>query len=252
MSPRRIEPRFVERVWGRTDLAPLYGKHDKPIGEVWFQVSDEFPLLVKFLFTRERLSIQVHPDDVPGARGKTEMWHILAAEPGATIALGLKESVTKERLRESLKDGSIEDLVEWVPVKAGDTLYAAAGTIHAIGGGIVLCEIQQNSDCTYRLWDYGRPRELHIDQGVAVCETGPCDGFRELPVVAKHFITDLIDPEAPSGLSVEHLLVTVEGTGSIGGLPYEPGQVWHIPADYGLVEIEPATPSRILRTRCGG
>lgn len=252
MSPRRIEPEFVERVWGRKDLAPLYGTRDKPIGEVWFQVSNEFPLLVKFLFTSERLSIQVHPDDRPGERGKTEMWHILDADPGATIALGFKQPVTKERLRESLADGSIESLVEWVPVKRGDTLFVCAGTVHAIGGGIVLCEIQQNSDCTYRLCDYGRGRELHIEQALAVADTGQCDGFRQLPVVAKHFITDVIEPDSPSGLAVEHLLITIEGTGSIAGAPYGPGQVWYIPAGYGLVDIQTSTHSRILRTRCGG
>ena len=252
MSLRRIEPQFVERVWGRTDLAPLYGKQDRRIGEVWFQISDDFPLLVKFLFTSERLSIQVHPDDQPGARGKTEMWHILLAERGATIALGFREPVTKDQLRGSLADGSIEKLVEWTPVKAGDTLYAAAGTVHAIGGGIVLCEIQQNSDCTYRLWDYGRPRELHVEQGVAAADLKPCDGFRQLPVVAKHFVTDVIEADGPSGLPGEHLLIALEGTGSIGGIPYTAGEVWYVPAGYGLVEVRSDTPSRILRTRCGG
>jgi mannose-6-phosphate isomerase len=252
MSLRRLEPKYVERVWGRTDLAPLYGKQDRCIGEVWFQVSDDFPLLVKFLFTSERLSIQVHPGDQPGARGKTEMWHILLAEPGATIALGFREPVTKDQLRSSLADGSIEQLVDWVPVKEGDTLYAGAGTVHAIGGGIVLCEIQQNSDCTYRLWDYGRPRELHIDAGLACASTGPCDGFRQLPVVAEHFITDVIEADGPSGLPGEHLLITLEGTGKIAGLPYRAGEVWYVPAGYGLVEVASDGPSRILRTRCGG
>lgn len=252
MTPRRIEPRFVERVWGRTDLSPLYGPQDKRIGEVWFDVGPEFPLLVKFLFTSERLSIQVHPDDRPGERGKTEMWHILSADEGATIALGFKQELTKDQLRASLADGSVEQLVAWVPVKRGDTLYAAAGTVHAIGGGIVLCEIQQNSDCTFRLWDYGRPRELHIEQGVAVSDTGPSDGFRQLPVVARHFITEELEPDSPSGLEVEHLLIVLEGTGSFDGQTYEPGEVWLIPAGYGLVEIQPSTTSRILRTRYGG
>lgn len=251
MSLHRIEPKFVERVWGRTDLAPLYGKQDKRIGEVWFQLADEFPVLVKFLFTSERLSIQVHPDDRPGERGKTEMWHILFAEPDSTIALGFKESITRDQLRSSLKDGSVEDLVKWVPVKAGDTLYASAGTVHAIGAGIVLCEIQQNSDCTYRLWDYGRPRELHIEEGVAVSDTDVYEGFRQLPVVARHFITDVVEPDAPSGLPGEYLLITLSGSGTIAGMPFQPGEVWYVPADYGLVEIQSDGPTQVLRTRYG-
>jgi mannose-6-phosphate isomerase len=252
MSLRRIEPGFVERVWGRTDLAPLFGKQNRRIGEVWFSVGPEFPLLVKFLFTSERLSVQVHPDDQPGHRGKTEMWHILAADPGSTIALGFRQPVTREQLRNSLADGSIEGLLQWLPVKAGDTLYACAGTVHAIGGGIVLCEIQQNSDCTYRLWDYGRPRELHIEQGVAVADTNSCDGFRQLPVVAKHFVTDEIEPNSPSGLPGEYLLITLEGNGVLEGTPYAPGEVWYVPAGYGLIEPQSHGPSRIIRTRCGG
>jgi mannose-6-phosphate isomerase len=251
MKVRRIEPKFDERVWGRTDLRPFYGSFGKPVGEVRFDVRDDFPLLVKFIFTDERLSVQVHPDDTPGARGKTEMWHILDAAPNATVGLGFREPVTERQLRAAIEDGSVESLIEWVPVQAGDTLYTPARTVHAIGAGIVLCEIQQNSDCTYRLWDYNRGRELHIEQGLAVCDTGVCDGFRQLPVVTKHFITDEIDPEAPSGLEVEHLLITLAGSGMIDGSPYRAGEVWHVPAGFGLVDIQPAAPSRIIRTRCG-
>ena len=115
---------------------------------------------MKLLFTSERLSVQVHPDDgEDGPRGKTEMWHILEAEPGAAIALGFREPITRERLREATRTGEIERLLNWMPVKAGETYFTPAHTVHAIGAGIVLCEIQQNSDVTYRLWDYGRPRE---------------------------------------------------------------------------------------------
>src|SRR5262245_29137069 len=167
MSVRRLEPKFVERVWGTTDLSPLFPDQHRKIGEVWFDAGPAFPLLTKFLFTSAKLSIQVHPDDayaqvVENSRGKSEMWHILSAKPHSTIALGFREPVTQEQLRISIADGSVEELLNWVPVKAGDTYYAAAGTVHAIGAGISLCEIQQNSDVTYRLYDYGRPRELHL------------------------------------------------------------------------------------------
>ena len=117
--------------------------------------------------------MQVHPDDgEDGPRGKTEMWHILEAEPGATIALGFREPMTRERLLESTRTGEIEQLVNWIPVKAGETYFTPAHTVHAIGAGIVLCEIQQNSDVTYRLWDYGRPRAIHVEQAVPICGPG--------------------------------------------------------------------------------
>ena len=106
------------------------------------------------------------------------MWHILSAKPGSTIALGFKEALTKEQLRSAIEDKRVEDLLNWVPVKADDTYYAEAGTVHAIGGGITLCEIQQNSDVTYRLYDYNRGRELHLEKGIAVSSTLPYQGAR--------------------------------------------------------------------------
>ena len=128
------------------------------------------PLLVKLLFTSDNLSVQVHPGDAyarehHNSRGKTEMWHILRAEPEAKIALGLRERVTPERLREAAQSGEIMELLNWVPARPGDTFFVPAGTIHAIGGGLALCEMQQHSDITYRLYDYGRPRELHLEHG---------------------------------------------------------------------------------------
>ena len=161
-----------------------------------------FPLLVKLLFTAERLSVQVHPaDGEDGPLGKTEMWHILDAEPGASIAVGFREPLTRERLRESTRTGEIEELLHWIPVKSGETYFTPAHTVHAIGAGIVLCEIQQNSDVTYRLWDYGRPRELHIDQAVAVADLGvgagavmplPVAPGREELVRSPYFVTEFV------------------------------------------------------------
>jgi len=172
-KPIRLTPSLRERVWGKTRLAPWYPDSTAPIGEAWFLSDRELPLLVKWIFTDERLSVQVHPDDgEDGPRGKTEMWHILEAAPGATIAMGFREPVKREQLWEATRTGEVEQLLHWTPVKAGETYFIPAHTVHAIGAGIVLCEIQQNSDVTYRLWDYGRPREIHVEKAVPLCDLG--------------------------------------------------------------------------------
>src|SRR5262249_13298778 len=135
----------------------------------------------KFLFTSERLSIQVHPDD-PAARaaghprGKDEAWLVLGADAGATIGLGLTHAVSREALRAAALDGSVEGLIDWRPVQTGDCFYSPAGTIHALGAGLTVLEIQQNLDLTYRLYDYGRPRELHLDEALAVADLSPGRG----------------------------------------------------------------------------
>jgi mannose-6-phosphate isomerase len=179
---RRLPRRHVERIWGRRDLsgpfAPPPGARAEPIGEIWFEGAPGAELLVKYLFTAERLSIQVHPDDAAARaagypRGKDEAWVILAAEPDATIALGTKQAMSKDALRAASLDGSIEQLLDWKPVRTGDFYYSPAGTIHAIGGGLALIEVQQHLDLTYRLYDYGRPRELHLDEAVAVADPAP-------------------------------------------------------------------------------
>jgi len=178
---RPLPRRHVERVWGRRDLAgpfqPPPGASE-PIGEIWFEDSPEAALLVKYLFTSERLSIQVHPDDEAArargyARGKDEAWYVVAAEPGAVIGLGLTRAVSREALAAAALDGSIEELLDWRPVAAGEFFYSPAGTVHAIGAGLSLVEIQQNLDLTYRLYDYGRPRELHVEDAVAVADPRP-------------------------------------------------------------------------------
>ncbi len=173
----------VEKPWGRHTLWPGFpdpAKDGDPIGEIWFQSpGDAVPdLLIKYLFTSEKLSVQVHPNDEQAhaaglPRGKDECWVILDAEPDSTIALGTKAPTTREALKAAALDGSIEGLLDWKPVKAGDFFYSGSGTIHAIGAGITLIEVQQNSETTYRLYDYGRPRELHLEQGIAVAEPVP-------------------------------------------------------------------------------
>lgn len=182
MGLRRLPRRHVERVWGRRDLAGPFAPPPEagaePIGEIWFEDEADAALLVKYLFTAERLSIQVHPDDAAARarglpRGKDEAWYVIAAEPDAVIGIGLTHEVPPEALRAAALDGSIERLLDWRAVAAGDVFYSPAGTVHAIGAGLALIEIQQNLDLTYRLYDYGRPRALHVDEAVAVADPGP-------------------------------------------------------------------------------
>jgi len=206
LYPLLLIPSFDERPWGVRDLRPVYTRVVKePIGESWLTwgnnvvangpfngrtlgdlaqqyrrelvgtvapYEDRFPLLVKFLFTADKLSVQVHPDDEAARRvgepfGKTECWYVLEAKPGAQVALGLKHGVSVEDFRHAVAGVEAEQLLNWMEVNPGDMLYVAAGTVHTIGGGLVLLETQQASDVTYRLYDYGRPRELHIGQGMA-------------------------------------------------------------------------------------
>ena len=207
LYPIRLAPEFVARIWGTRDLSPIFGEvpGTEPIGEVWLTgdeckaangplagtplgelarrfgrelvgqmapQADRFPLLVKFLFPREKLSVQVHPDDelarqVGQPSGKTECWYVLDAKPGAKIGLGLKPGTTKEDFERAIREVRAEELLNWIEVKPGEMYYVDAGTVHAIGPGSVLVETQQNSDTTYRLYDYGRPRELHVEQGMA-------------------------------------------------------------------------------------
>jgi mannose-6-phosphate isomerase len=206
LYPLRLHPEFYERVWGANSLAPIYSREitGSPIGEVWLTgdnckiangplagtplgelsrqfgrellgaaVRDcsRFPLLIKFLFPKDKLSVQVHPDDETAARigqpcGKTECWYVLQAEPGAQIGLGLKPGTTKSEVERAIRETRMEQLLNWIQLQAGDLIYVDAGTVHAIGPGSVIVEIQQNSDTTFRLYDYGRPRELHIDAGI--------------------------------------------------------------------------------------
>jgi len=206
LYPLLLHPQFHERVWGARSLAPIYSHEitGAPIGEAWLtgdaclvangplkghslgDLSREFgadligpgakdtarfPLLIKFLFPNDKLSVQVHPDD-DGARmvgqncGKTECWYILSAEQGAQVGLGLKPGTTKAEVEKAIRETRMEELLNWVDVRAGDMIYVDAGTVHAIGPGAVIVETQQNSDTTYRLYDYGRPRELHIEAGL--------------------------------------------------------------------------------------
>jgi len=194
----KLERLYVEKPWGRTDLPPMFGAPAcKRIGEVWFTGGGDLPLLAKYIFTSERLSIQVHPNDEEARErglkeGKSECWTIVDAVPGARLGLGLKRGVSKDELRSAALDGSIEALMDWRPVRSGDFIFVPSGTIHAIGAGISLLEFQQNSDVTYRLFDYGRPRELHLDDGIAVSKPlpFPADLVQHLSVGEERILVD--------------------------------------------------------------
>ena len=171
-----LPTRSVAKPWGQDILpAPFIAPPGERIGEVWFEPPAALPqLLVKYIFTSEALSVQVHPSDaqLPG-HGKEECWLVIDAEPGAKLGIGFREAIGEEGMRKAALDGSIENLLEWYPVKAGDFFYIPANTVHAIGAGVSLIEVQQTSEVTYRLYDYGRPRELHLDEGLAVAKGAP-------------------------------------------------------------------------------
>jgi len=177
MSALTLLPRIaVEKPWGRTALpAPFTAAPDSKIGEIWFDPPEALrALLVKYIITSENLSVQVHPSDAQtlragqGTQGKEECWLVIEAQPGAKLGIGLREPCDSATLRAAALDGSIEAMMDWHTVQPGDFFYIPAGTIHAIGAGVTVLEVQQNSDITYRLYDYGRPRPLHLDEGLAV------------------------------------------------------------------------------------
>lgn len=248
-----LETKRVEKPWGRKTLwpgfedAPVDGD---PVGEIWFEDprGHDPELLVKYLFTSEKLSIQVHPDDAAAqaagyARGKDEAWVVLAAEPHAVIGIGMREVMTRDELRASAIDGSIEDKLFWKAVKAGDVFYSPAGTVHAIGPGLTLVEVQQNVDLTYRLYDYGRPRELHLDAGIAVSDPVPYVASF-VPLEASRGRLILADGPA---FVLEHWarsgsgkldaggrtlwLVPIKGGGTLDGRPFVAGSNWLVEGD---------------------
>lgn len=248
MAAIRLEERAVEKVWGRPTLPPPFADRSgaEPIGEIWFEMPDrsEPELLVKYLFTSEKLSVQVHPDDAEaqarGLRnGKEECWLVIAAEPDATIGVGLTRDVTSAELRQAALEGSIEQLVDWKRVQPGDFFYSPAGTVHAIGAGVSVIEVQQYADVTYRLYDYGRPRELHLDDGIAVSDPEPyrapfepreAGPGRRIMAAGRKFVLEKWN--APAGGLVEASaerptwIVPVAGEATLDGTALKAGEVW--------------------------
>lgn len=262
----KLQSHVVEKPWGRLDLPPAFQNDatDK-VGEVWFDAPAErdLPLLVKYIFTSEKLSVQVHPNDEEARqrglrRGKNECWYILDAQEGASLGLGLRAPVSADELRAAAIDGSIEDLMDWRPVSAGDFFYVPAGTIHAIGAGITLLEVQQNSDVTYRLYDYGRPRELHLDDGVAVAKPDvyssssghPASGPSDTVLIDGPYFSLVratsSDPVAPSFASRQRWVMPLEGEACSNGdvakpgecLLLEPGEQLDLKYSVALVAVE--------------
>ena len=316
MNPEsfRIEPTFSPRIWGSRSLAPLYPEKanlTEPIGEAWltdkncrvangpfagktlaqawrempaewrganFAEPGDFPLLVKFIFPTDKLSIQVHPDDAyasvhersAGGRGKTEMWYVVSAKPNASLLLGVKPGVTREKFLEALQNQTLEDLLQRYPVAAGDTFFIPARTPHTIGPDMVICEVQEYSDLTYRVYDYGRvdasgkPRALHIEKALTVMNFDPKAGGKVAPrarvkgrenasvddlVDCPYFSVDRIYIESPArikmfeaypGHSRFQILVVLSGEGLMSSHPprhtqeanlLKAGECWFIPAD---------------------
>jgi mannose-6-phosphate isomerase len=178
MAVRQLPTRMVAKVWGRDHLpAPFLAPEGQRIGEIWFEPPPELPqVLVKYLFTSDKLSVQVHPSEaqaLPGEAGKEECWLVLDAEPAARLAIGFARAVTSEEIAAAAQDGTIEQLLAWHTARTGDLFYLPAGTVHAIGPGLALVEVQQTSDTTFRLYDYGRPRALHLTRALAVARGEP-------------------------------------------------------------------------------
>ena len=254
MSIEHARAHSVAKPWGVMDLRPWSESQDAvPVGEIRYERPDRASadpsLLLKLLFTSERLSIQVHPDDASAhaiglPNGKTEAWYVLSAAPDAKVGLGLTRRLTPQQLREAVADGTILDLVRWRSAAAGDTISVPAGTIHAIGAGLVVAEIQQNSDATFRLFDYGRARDLHVESAIAVANAGPADlaveprrltGERTLLVSGPYFVFERIDllPNSKWHLEVgaETWLLVIAGVGIAGSSDVAPGDVVFAQAD---------------------
>jgi len=296
LAPFGIEPRFVTRVWGYQDLHPWYDRvaEGDPLGEVWLTgdeclvstgphtgqtlgslfgeaseallgsgaPSPASPLLMKVIFAREKLSVQVHPDDrlaqqYGEPRGKTECWYALAAEPGAQVAVGLKTGVTLDQVKAGVEGGTLEQSLNMLPVATGETIFVDAGTVHAIWPGAILLETQQNCDLTYRLYDYGRPRQLHVEKALEAIKFHTRAGKvtpRELPdrtilVEADYFCVERIavrgsrasatlpgGGEPAQGLSY---LFAAAGRGRIAGPDFDAVE---LPAR-GMVAVPAASPA---------
>src|SRR5271155_2803437 len=320
LYPLLMLARFDPRPWGAHNLSPIYPNHkfDEKIGEAWLTGDDckvangpltgktlaelseqfgrelvgdgardarRFPLLLKFLFPHEKLSVQVHPDDEQARRvgepwGKTECWYVAHAKPGSQIALGLKPGVTVAQLEHSIQDKRAEDLLNWLNVYTGDMIYVAGGTVHTLGPGSVIVETQQQSDTTYRLYDYGRPRELQVKEGLAAVKLKVASGKvvrpapapipgtknRQAPLVAApYFVVDMFElkdaqelsTRDESGKSSVQILVAVEGCGVVEAAATEPvtlakGDAVVVPASAGKFTIRPQWTLEFLRARVPG
>jgi mannose-6-phosphate isomerase len=255
MAIEHARARALPKPWGVEDLRPWSAsrRDGEAIGEIWYERPDngavDPSLLLKLLFTSQPLSIQVHPDDAFAhamglPNGKTEAWYVLSATPEAKIALGLSRRLTPQQLREAIDDGSIADLVVWHAVAAGDAIFVPAGTIHAIGAGLVIAELQQRSDTTFRLFDHGRNRELHVESAILVADAGPADfqsrpnqftAERRLLVSSPYFAFERIELEPNSSWYLEAeretWLLVISGSAVAGSFDVVTGDTLFAQAD---------------------
>ncbi len=258
-----MSTQLVRKPWGSADLRPWSDvDHDGvPIGELWFQRTDKSApnpvLLLKLLFTTQPLSIQVHPDDafaqsIGLANGKTEAWYILSATPDAEVAIGLKRLLSPAELRAAIEDSSIVGMVQWRPVQRGDVYSVPAGTIHAIGAGVVLVEIQQRSDATFRIFDYERQRDLHVENALAVANTGPVEAqsppeklsdSRTALIANRYFVLEKINflPGSRWALHArrETWILLLEGGGRIGVTDASKGDAMFVEAEHVDIDVGP-------------
>jgi mannose-6-phosphate isomerase len=320
LYPLLTLPGFDPRPWGAQDLSPIYPNHkfEEKIGEAWLSGDDckvangpltgktlaqlshqlgrelvgeaardatRFPLLLKFLFPHEKLSVQVHPDDEQAVRvgqpwGKAECWYVAHAKPGSQIGLGLKSGVTARQLEEAIHQNRAEEVLNWINVFAGDMIYVAGGTVHTLGPGAVIVETQQQSDTTYRLYDYGRPRELHLMDGIAAVKEKVKSGkvLRPAPeqipgsknrhatlVAAPYFVVDMFEAKDPlelatrdgSGKGSVQILVAIEGCGVIEAAGMDPvtlakGDAVVVPACVSRFGVRPQWALEFLRAYVPG
>jgi len=315
-----MSPVFDPRPWGTLDLSPIYPNHrfEEKIGESWLTGDDgkvangplrgkslaqlstqygldlvgeaapdssRFPLLTKFLFPHEKLSVQVHPDDEAARRagqpcGKTECWYVAHAKAGAQVALGLKPEVTRAQLEQAIQQQRAEELLNWINVFPGEMIYVAGGTVHTLGPGSIMVETQQQSDTTYRLYDYGRARELHLKEGLEAVKEHVASGKvirpvptavngtsnRRSPLVASPFFVveryELKEPQdfrtrGESAKSSVQILVAVEGCAVIEARGAEPvtlakGDAVVVPASIGDFNVRPQWTVEFLKAALPG
>jgi mannose-6-phosphate isomerase len=320
LYPLLMLPRFDPRPWGTRDLSPIYPNHrfDENIGESWLtgddckvangplvgqtlsQLSEEygvdlvgeaprdprrFPLLMKFLFPAEKLSVQVHPDDEQALRvgqpwGKTECWYVAHARPGAQIALGLKPGVSAADFEKAIHEQRAEEFLNWMHISAGEMIYVAGGTVHTLGPGSIIVETQQQSDTTYRLYDYGRPRELHLKEGMAAVREKSSSGravhvaatemhgshnLHSPLVAAPYFVVDRFEIKQSltlktrddSGKSSAQMLVAIDGCGVVEAPGKEPvtmakGDAVVVPACIEHFDVRPQWTLEFIRAHVPG
>jgi mannose-6-phosphate isomerase len=318
LYPFLMQPLFDPRPWGTLDLSPVYSRRfDEKIGESWLTgdhckiqngplagkslaelasrykrelvgdaPSDEnrFPLLAKFLFPHEKLSVQVHPDDddaraIGQPCGKTECWYVAHATPTAKIALGLKPGTTRGEFEKSINENRAEELLNWIKVAAGDMIYVAGGTVHTLGPGSIIVETQQQSDTTFRLYDYGRPRELHLKDGIRVIKEkvasgkvrpqpfAKCgtNGNRALPLVeSRCFAVEKFDLHgghefdlSGKGKTSPQILVVVEGAAVLEAAGYDSvhftkGDAVVVPANIQQFRVQPEGEVQFLKSYVPG